>query len=215
MNYKFYIVNEEHSKAVQNILFSLGYTWYSGDSEPLYTDKPGLVAYTDEKRIAYHKCVGALAGSSAEECYISKDEIKTVAEHILEEGDPVIKINDKEVLISFSILKSLDKVFNAFEYKKFLDDYKKFLTKHLSKDRDIKVGDYVYIPTLTNEALLVEEHVVPHLIYATLPYHGKAYFDKRGHFIDAKNQPSVWLATKTNKDRLEAFYNTELGDVYD
>jgi hypothetical protein len=74
---KIKIYNKDHSVAVQNELFRLGYKWASGDTVPLYPDTPYLFTHQGG-RITHNHCSRSFAENARS--YTTLEDLKKLPE---------------------------------------------------------------------------------------------------------------------------------------
>lgn len=81
-------------------------------------------------------------------------------------------------------------------------------------NQEIKLGDIVYMPTVSNDCLEVRCNYANKdaLFVRVGKFNNEYYFDKHGVSYGCI-RPSVYLANLENKTKLEAFYNIQLEDI--
>lgn len=81
-------------------------------------------------------------------------------------------------------------------------------------NQEIKLGDIVYMPTVSNDCLEVRcNYANKDALFVRIGEFNHEYYFNRLGVLYGGVRPSVYLATPENKAKLEVFYGIQLEDI--
>lgn len=111
---KFRVHSPEHSEAIQERLFKLGYSWFSGKNTQ-FQDKPFL--YTKKNGYVLHD--GAL------EVFLKEDAIQTTLDDLYKMTAPIIvQLNDDYIATIYKDSKTVEVGCCVFSFERIEELYK-------------------------------------------------------------------------------------------